>query len=374
MQAIDLDIDVTSAADIGEAAHVAVTVTLPDPETMTSPPIVCFAKPGGGYSRGYYTVDLPGPARGAQADWHAARGWIFVSVDHLGVGGSSIHDAAKLDYTATAAGNMAAETEILRRLAAGTLADGFPAIAEPVKIGIGQSMGGCMTIIQQGRYHCYDGVGILGYSAVHTHPPVRPGTEPIVAPWLPRDTLLRVMPPVVVNRAAVQAYVAKMPTGSLTGSPSGGGEHPMLWGFHYADDYDADMNEAALIDLARFFNIHAPEKQVGVICQPWGSLTTPGAVAQSCLTPGTVAPEAAAVTVPVLVGMGERDTTADVAGEPRAYRSSPSVDIFVCPRMSHMHNFAGTRVLFWQRIARFADWAACVKSAAAVTSGRPASG
>ena len=59
------------------------------------------------------------------------------------------------------------------------------------------------------------------------------------------------------------------------------------------------------------------------------------------------------------------DTTADVAGEPRAYRSSNSVDIFVCPRMSHMHNFAGTRVLFWERIARFADWAAYLKTSKA---------
>jgi alpha-beta hydrolase superfamily lysophospholipase len=355
MQAIDLEIDVTEAAAIGDAARVAVTVTLPDPAKLASPPIVCFAKPGGGYSRGYFTVDLPGAARGAQADWHAERGWIFVSVDHLGVGGSSIHDAAKLDYTVTAAGNMAAETEILRLLADGTLADGFPAITDPVKIGIGQSMGGCMTIIQQGRYHCYDGIGVLGYSAIHTHPPVRPGCDPIVAPWLPRDTLLRNAPPVVVNMAAVQASLA-----AASPAPASG-EHPMLWGFHYADDYDDQMHAAALTDLARFFNIHDPEQQVGVTCQPWGSLTTPGAVAQSCLTPGVVAAEAAAVTVPVLVGMGERDNCADVAGEPRAYRSANSVDLFVCPRMSHMHNFAATRALFWDRIERFANWAAFVK-------------
>ena len=31
----------------------------------------------------------------------------------------------------------------------------------------------------------------------------------------------------------------------------------------------------------------------------------------------------------------------DPRGEPRAYESSPSVDLFVCPRMAHMHNFAG---------------------------------
>lgn len=318
MRAIDLNIDVTSAVALGEDAHVAVTITLPDPAMVPCPPIICFAKPGGGYSRGYYTVDLPGPVRGAQADWHAQRGWIFVSIDHLGVGDSSIHDAAKLDYTLTAAANMAAEREVLHLLLDGTLTEGFPSIADPVKIGIGQSMGGCLTIIQQGRYHCYDGIGVLGYSAVHTHPPVRPGTEPIVAPWLPRDTLLDGTAPVIVNAEAVQRFKSKMET--RAGSASDGAEHPMLWGFHFADDYDDEMKEIALIDLARFFNIHDPAKQIGVVCQPWGSLTTPGAVAQSCLTPGAVAPEASAVMVPVLVAMGERDTTADVPGEPRAYR------------------------------------------------------
>lgn len=351
--AIDLTIDVTAATGLNEPAHVALTVTLPDPALLPVAPVVCFAKPGGGYSRGYYTVDLPGPAQGAQADWHTARGWIFVSVDHLGVGSSSLHAPEKLDYTAVAAGNFTAEAEILRRLSAGTLAPNFPAVANPLKIGIGQSMGGCMTIIQQGRYHCYDGIGVLGYSAIHTHPPVRPGALPITSPWLPRDTLLR-QPLNMPNGPAVAAYFQK-----AAAMPAQDGEHPMLWGFHY-DDVDREM---ALMDLQRFFHIHDPEALKSQYCPPWASLTTPGAVAQSCLTPGNVAPEAAAVTVPVLVGMGERDTCPDVPGEPRAYKSSSSVDIFVCPRMSHMHNFAGTRELFWKRIENFAGWAAIVKAA-----------
>ena len=80
--------------------------------------MVCFGKPGGGYARGYYTVDLPGPAAGAQADWHAQRGWIFVSVDHLGVGDSSLHDPERLSYTPVVAASQAAEADVLQRLAA----------------------------------------------------------------------------------------------------------------------------------------------------------------------------------------------------------------------------------------------------------------
>jgi len=342
---LDLNIDVTEAAGIGEPAHVALSVRLPDSAKLPGTPVVCFAKPGGGYSRGYFTADLPGPAKGAQADWHAERGWIFVSVDHLGVGGSSLHDGPKLDYTTLAAGAHAAEAEVLARLAAGTLADGFPKVTNPLKIGIGQSMGGCMTVIQQGRYHGYDGIGVLGYSAVHTHPPVRPGTTPIVAPWLPRDTLLD-QPLVVLNRQALAEGTPREAVKAQSGA------HPMTWGFHY-DDVDPKLAEA---DLERFAGGPPPDRTDAPPPFPWASLTRPGAVAQSCLTPGAIAPEAAAVRVPVLVAMGERDVIADPRGEARAYLSANSVDFYVCPRMSHMHNFAGTRELFWRRIETWADW------------------
>src|SRR6185436_5762384 len=98
------------------------------PEAPPERPFVCFGKPGGGYSRGYYTYDLPGPASGAQAEWHAERGWIFVSVDHLGVGASSLHAPEKLDYATLSAAAHAAEQELLARLATGALLEGYPRV------------------------------------------------------------------------------------------------------------------------------------------------------------------------------------------------------------------------------------------------------
>ena len=70
MPSVDLRIDVTEAAGLGEPAHIALTVTAP--EEIPDEPVVCFAKPGAGYGRGYFTEDLPGPSAGAQASWHAA--------------------------------------------------------------------------------------------------------------------------------------------------------------------------------------------------------------------------------------------------------------------------------------------------------------
>jgi hypothetical protein len=331
VRSIDLDIDVTDAAGLGEDAHVALTVTAPD--DIPPDPVVCFAKPGGGYSRRYYTEDLPGPSSGAQATWHVRRGWIFVSVDHLGAGDSSQHDPERLSYTPLVAANQAAEAQVRRRLAAGTLMEGLAKIEQPLTIGIGQSMGGCLTVVQQGRHHCYDGIGVLGYSAVHTHPPTTPGTPPLVVPWVPRDAL------------PSDAIITNAPALAELDPARAAGAEAMAWGFHY-DDVDPSVVRRDLEDF--------PARHGDV--PPWGSASVPMTVAVWCLTPGAVAPEAAGVRCPVLVALGERDVLADARSEPRAYQSARSVDLFVCPRMGHMHNFAGTRELLWRRIETWADW------------------
>jgi alpha-beta hydrolase superfamily lysophospholipase len=338
VHSVDLEVDVTEAAALGEPASLALTITFAD--RIAGDPVVCFAKPGAGYSRRYFTEDLPGPGHGAQADWHARRGWIVVSVDHLGVGDSSQHDPARLSYGPVVAASEAAESEVRQKLAAGTLAEGLAPVPNAVTIGIGQSMGGCLTLIQQGRYHSYDGIAVLGYSPVYTHPPTAPGTPPLALPWIPRDTQLA--DGVVLNGPALaELDPAQSPTPA-----------DMAWGFHY-DDIDAAIVDRDVTDF--------PTR--GGNPPPWGSATIPVTVAMWCVTPGGAAAEAAAVRCPVLVALGERDVLVDPRGDVRAYLSSPSVDFFVCPRMAHMHNFAGTRELFWRRIETWAEWVRTVRDA-----------
>lgn len=333
MERIDLTIDVTEAARLGEEATIALTVHLPAPQGLGSRPTGCFAKPGGGFTREYFTADLPGPGNGSQAEWHAERGWVFVSVDHLGVGGSSRrHDPNRLGFRTVTAASHAAEQFVLDRLAQGELHASFSPIPEPMVLGIGQSMGGCLTVAQQGRYHRYDGIGVLGYGAVRTHVPVRPGEPPVVRPWILRDTAPG-EPPIIVNATEVAAAQHTLTSAEDAASVND-------WLFHYDD-----------VDVA------------SVRQGPWVATTYPTGVATSALTPGVVAAEAAAVQVPVLAAMGERDVVADPRGEPRAYLSATSVDLYICPRMGHMHNFAGTRELFWQRIETWGAWVGAVTSA-----------
>jgi alpha-beta hydrolase superfamily lysophospholipase len=348
VRSVDLEVDVTQAAGLGEPASLALTVTVPeDTAGLPDDPVLCFAKPGAGYSRRYFTEDLPGPAgwppggSGSQAGWHAARGWIVVSVDHLGIGDSSRHDGALLRYTPVVAAAQAAETEVRQKLAAGTLVEGLPPIGHPVVLGIGQSMGGALSIVQQGRYHCYDGLGVLGYSALHTQPDTAPGTPPLVLPWAPRDTGLA--DAVFTNGPALAEVTQEGNARAIRGA---------TWSFHY-DDVDPDVVRS---DTEGYPSRHGN-------LPPWATEAIPGTVALWCAAPGAVLAEAAAVRCPVLVAFGERDVLPDPRGEPRAYQSTDSVDLFECPRMAHMHNFAGTRELFWRRIETWAAWVRAVREA-----------
>lgn len=175
---IDLTIDVSSAAGLEIAAHTTVTIHLPDAGRLAIPPVVCFAFPGGGYCRRYYSFDMPNGTGGGQAGFHCDRGWIFVACDHLGFGDSTIPEGNSLTLEGAAAANDATVRAVMERLEDGTLLDGMRPVTGATKLGIGQSMGGCFTLIAQGRHGTFDGIAILGYSAIHTVVPVGRAVRP----------------------------------------------------------------------------------------------------------------------------------------------------------------------------------------------------
>jgi hypothetical protein len=358
---VELVIDVTADAGIGMPARTAATVHLPPADALASPPVVCFAFPGGGYSRRYYTLDLRGDNAGAaggaqaggagQARWHAARGWVFVSCDSLGFGDATAPPGDVLTYENIALGNKATVAAVLAALESGTLLDGYPPVTGATTLGLGQSMGGCFTIVLQGQHQIFDGIAALGFSAVHTVVPSRPGTSPIGWPWLLRGSGLA--SPKVLNQAALAA-AARVPDGQ--GSPPDDAattsEHPFAWAFHW-DTEPAGIVAADMAAAAEGYDGPLP---------PWRSPSTP-ACGIYMVAPGTVATEAASITVPVLVAVGERDVVPTPWLEPSAYRSSPDIGVFVCPRMAHMHNFADTRQEFWARIHSWGTGVAVMRAA-----------
>ncbi|WP_257540476.1 serine aminopeptidase domain-containing protein [Sphingobium sp. CFD-1] len=346
---IELTIDVTEAAGLGMPAHVAVSVFLPDADGLAQPPVVCFAFPGGGYNRRYYSFDMPDGSGGGEAGYHNARGWIVVACDHLGFGDSTIPDDDKLDLDIVAAANDATVRAIMDRIEAGTLVDNFPAVPGATRIGIGQSMGGCFAIVAQGNHETFDGIATLGYSGIHTIVPTRPGQPEATWPWISRRSPLAA--PKIYNLAALAASKGpQLGDAEALKEAARKGEHPFQWSFHW-DDEPADW---VTLDM---------EASAGLLdtLPPWRSATTP-ACGVYMVAPGAVALEAASIRVPVLIAVGERDVVPDPWAEPKAFKSASDVQLFVCPRMAHMHNFAHTRTLFWERIQNWGDGVARMRS------------
>jgi pimeloyl-ACP methyl ester carboxylesterase len=285
--------------------------------------VVAFGFPGGGYNRRYFDldVDLRGPGGSSEARWHAARGWWYVACDHVGVGGSTHPDPESLTLEILAAANDATVREVCSLLEAGAISDSLPAVEVRTRLGFGQSMGGCLTIVAQAQHRTFDGVGILGYSATHTVLPSPPGS------------------------ASRQPTVARGTAGvSIEATAAEIGDDVYRYAFHW-EDVPADVVE---LDLERY-----PMRDVDPV-PDWGRDAMPPPCAVSMMSPGVVRSEASSIVVPVLIAAGERDVVPDPRAEPAAYGSN-DVSVFVVPRMAHMHNFAGTRELLWQRAHHWGD-------------------
>lgn len=312
----DLRIDVSEAVGIA-GAEIAATVIVPI--TVAETPIVAVGFPGGGYSRGYWDIQWPGDY--SQAEYHASRGWVFAAVDHLGVGDSSLLDPSMLTFEVMAAANSAATQRIVSMLRAGSLAPNTVApLKDPYVIGVGQSMGGCVSIVAQAVHQTFDALAVLGYSASHTV---------LASP----DGGVRVTP-VARGRTDTEAIT--------TEAAEIGNVHVFAWSFHY-DDVDPGIYHEDLRGGYPFRTQSVP---------PWGSATIPPAAA-SMLAPAVVADEAAAIDVPVFIGVGKRDVCPDPWSEPRSYRAAQQVSLCVVDRMAHMHNFANTRQVLWDRLHRW---------------------
>ena len=323
MRTIELQIATGESAGGG---YIAASIYLPEPETLTEPPIVIFASPGGGYARGYYDLHFPGRSGYSQAEHHTARGLVFVAYDHLGAGDSSRDGLDAMTIETIAAADHAAVSEITRRLADGTLSDSFPLLRRMVRIGIGQSMGGGVTILMQGRHRTFDAIAALGYSAIHT-----------VLPQQTEEARERTK--------AVFRYSRETDPRTLSVADTGRRVSDYIYPFHW-EDVPAVIVQA---DLGSGFPVRDP-------MPPWASATIPNCVV-AMMAVGYVKEEAAAVDVPVLMGFGERDTSQNPHLEPSAFPRSADVSVYVVPTMAHMHNFASTRHLLWDRIA---DWSAAV--------------
>lgn len=314
MQKIDRRIDVTAAAKLGEPVEMAVSIYLPDLDRLPEKPVAIFACPGGGYSRHYFDMHFAGHENYSEAEYHVSRGTIYFTIDHVGVAESTLPEA-RIEFETLADTHDSCVRQLLADLRAGTLAPGFPAVS-PFAVGMGQSLGGGVTIITQGRHATFDAIAPFGKSAIHTALPQRNKEEFELG----------------VRRfdAVKQGLVTKSDELDQTGID-------YVYPFHW-EDIPADI---LALDTEGGYPLrtHAPY---------FASATLPQCSVRMML-PGILTEDAARISVPVMIGVGERDTCPEPLKEPAAYPLSRDVMVCIVPTMAHMHNFAGTRERLWRR-------------------------
>jgi pimeloyl-ACP methyl ester carboxylesterase len=295
LQPVDLRVPVPSAD--GTPWEIAASVYLPSAEALAGRPPALVLMPGGGYSRRYYDLPLPGYS---QAGHHARQGTVVIVLDHLGAGDSSAPPPELTTLQAVAAADHAAVVAVADRLRGGTIAAGVPPVDLACVVGAGHSIGGHALAAMQAGHATFDGVAILGSSMVHMAIPTR---------------------------------------GEQDGIDWG-------WAFHWQDSQvPPELARLIAADIAAGL----PVRQAAT---PWDSLTYPGFTAES-VQPGVMAGEAARIAVPVLLAMGERDVCQQPAEEVAALKGAADISVLVVPRMAHMHNFATTRARIWERLDEF---------------------
>jgi len=311
---IHIQTDVTAAVGTGEELSTVSTVTVPERAYWGSPRNVIFGYPGGGYSRQYFDLQLGDEY--SEAEYHAANGFIFVACDHVGAGDSDI-PTRPLDYRAVARANCASALEVLVRLGSGDLAPAIPALDIAGVVGVGQSFGGFLLTLSQAYNPLFDGVAFLGWSGVEMQ-----------MPWT-RETSLSQLD---------------------QGRETLGADNPRR-AYYFRPDIPRSIVDRALARAPG----HVGSAEV------WASAHYPGGPAvdpaHGPLGPNAVTAEAASIECPVFVGAGDVDLIGDLRTEATAYPASTDITLCSFPMMGHMHNFAGSRRMLWDRLS---DWATTV--------------
>lgn len=300
------------------AAHLAVDVFIPN-EPLREPAIAFFCVPGGGLNRRYFDLPVEGDASFSFAAQMASRGMITVAIDPLGVGGSSRPEAG-FDVVPDVASAALAPVHrcISAELRAGTFAPKLlPALPELLCVGVGHSLGGMLAVMQQAQFHSYDALVLFGFGPVGM-PEVLSDEAKAIAhdPQAIRRNVVR-----LARAFHGEPYPEVKPNGRAR-EIFGGGADPRAMNAMRA------VRDRLLATLGMFVII-----------------------------PGSCAPEAAQVDVPLLLVVGDRDMCGPPHQLPASFPGSSDVTLLCLPNTGHSHFvFSSTSRLF----PRLALWAGAV--------------
>lgn len=299
MPKFTLSLPVQTMVDFDEPIQIAATLALPG--RLPDGPIdllVCLH--GGTYNRWYWDAQIDGWPDYSFVDHCVARGKTVLTLDALGMGDSS--QPSREDRLTAHVGAQAhhlALTAVLGRMDAGEWGADLAARARRIT-GIGHSMGGMLTIVQQAAWASFDQVAVLGFTNIG----------------------LAMSDEV---RSAIGEQVA--------GPGYGAANRTAMRGYFHA----ADVPEAVIAaDDARTSH-------------------TPNSYGRLAIMPGGVSMEAGAIGTPVYLHFADIDVSPDPHAEPAVYRGSRHVTLTTLAGAAHCHNFASTRLQSWTMLHQWID-------------------
>lgn len=285
--------DVSGVVDIGEPAEVAATFHLPSRLYDRVEMLFCLA--GGGYRRSYWHPTYVDPGY-SFARYFTDRGKAVVTVDHLGMGDSTKPlRESKLSRAKIAAAN----AEALRQSVLGMQDGTFSRARELDVTGVGHSIGGMMLITQAAAHGGFARAAVLG--------------------WANQATML--------HNGLDEAHFASLmpPEGYIPTPPE------IMRPLFYGDTVPKAVMEA--------------DEAAGT--------ETPVSLTRDATQAGIVDAESANLSIPIFVMHSVIDTSPDPWQEPKFFRGSNDVTLYVLQGAAHCQNFAPTRFDYWARLNRW---------------------
>jgi alpha-beta hydrolase superfamily lysophospholipase len=308
---IDLTFDVTAAVGSGERLTQAAWAFLPKRPAEAPAVLLCLA--GGTYDKHYWHLEIDGHPGYSFGEHLAAAGYIVIAVDHLGIGESTDPVASgALGLELLASGDAEVARQVCERMRQGRLVDGVEPVNAPL-IGVGHSMGSCLTTMVQASTGVYDAVALLGYGVqitnVHESMPDAAGLEERI-------------------RQSIETFC--LVAGAKPGDSHGIGPRSYLADMFYAGEVPQQVMDADTAAQSR----------------------VPVRAASEVTTPGFVEHYTPLLEVPVFLAFGAAvDVSPNPYAEPANYTGSPDVTLHMVPKSGHCHNFASHRAELWDRIA-----------------------
>lgn len=274
---------------------------------------VLFCKPGGAMNRHYFSLVADRDSTHSFAHYMAEKNRIVVTLDHLGVGESSIpEDGYELTLEVLAAANHTAVQQVLKILAGGGVSEQLPALSKLRPIGVGHSMGAMLTVVQQHRHGSYESLLLLGFCN-------------------------RGMPDILSDEQ--KAYIDDSVSARRDAVPLARQYFPEPY-VHNTRDRGAvsgKPNKSSVSDIAK----QAVAKTEAPLLAVGGMMS---------LIPGSIGPEMKDIQVPVFLGIGDRDLIENPHTVPAEFPACKDISLMVLPQTGHNHFLYPSYKKFFERM------------------------